>query len=221
MTMASAGKTRWDDRSFHLDPTKPRWPQIAKIAAQMAAIFGGLLLGLASTILYPMLLTGQGYAVAYLGPIMFAFAASFVAIRRNWLPPDMPLGARLWFRFGIGVCAVGWVIGLFGIANGYRTTVAVRDVPMAYKRTSTPSDPHKRSYYVGAEVWPSSHAVFEVPVPRALYARLDVAEAPPRLSLHNAFASKPGGDLLRLAVGRGRFGIDWLHGVIGVVPTDH
>ncbi len=220
MTLSAAPQAplddrRWNDGKFHFDPTKPRWIQIATIVAQMSAFFGGLILGLVSMIKYPMLLTGGGLALTWFGPIAAAFAASFLMIPKTWWPADMPAYARLQMRLGIGLCAAGWFIGLFGIANGYATPVAVRDFPMAYRRTSTPSDPKRMSYYVGTRVWASSRNVYEITVPPALWASLDVPVVTQWSIPRQQLDAMPDHGALRLAVGRGRFGIDWLHGVVG------
>jgi hypothetical protein len=52
--------------------------------------------------------------------------------------------------------------------------VFVKDAPMVYKRTSTPSDPKQITYYVGTRVWPSSRNVYEITVRRDLYSHLEV-----------------------------------------------
>ncbi len=214
MTVSAAPQSRWNDRKIHVDPTKPRWIQILKIAVQIGAFVGSLVLCVVSMLLYPMLLTGLGYAIVYLGGPLLAFAITFLLIRGTWFPADMPQSARLQARLGIGMCTAFGCAGLFGIVNGYRTPVVVKDLPMVYRRTSTPSDPKHMNYYVGTRVWPSSREVYEVTVPRAFYDDLDVPVITqwriPRQQLY----AMPDRGLLRLSVGRGRLGIDWLHGVI-------
>ena len=215
MSLSAAPQVRWNDRKFHFDPSKPRWIQVAKILAQVFAVLGGIVLVLAAMFLYPMLLTGPGFALAYLGPAPAACAAAFL-IRRTWLPADMQRSTRVQLRFCIGFAATFWLAGLFGLVNGYTTPVVARDAGMVYKRTSTPSDPKHMSYYVGARVWPSSRDVYEITVPADLYRSLDVPTVThwsvPRQQLY----AMPDHGVLRLIVGRGRLGVDWLHGVVGV-----
>jgi hypothetical protein len=167
-------------------------------------------------ILYPMLLTGRAFVIGGLGGVTLGFVASFFFIGDTWFPPGTPYFFKLQTRFGIGLCAFAWILGLLGIANSYATPLVIRDAPIVYKRTSTQADPNRRSHYVGARVWPSSRDVYEITVPRDLYDRLDVPETAPYVPQHNLDAP-PTGELLRLAVGRGRFGIDWLSNVGTVV----
>jgi hypothetical protein len=219
MSTIAAPPVRWNDRKFHFDPTKPRWLQIVKLTAQIFALLGGLLLALASMLMYPMLLSGTGYAIVYLGPIALVFVTSFFLVAQAWFPADMPAFVRLQMRFGMGLFAAAWFIGVFGIANGYATPIIVQDAPMVYKRTSTPSDPKQISYYVGTRVWQSSRKVYEITVRRDLYLHLDVPVVKawhiPWQQLH----AMPNRGLLRLTVGRGRLGINWLHSVVGVAPS--
>ncbi len=218
-TETAAPQPRWNDRRIHFDPTKPRWIQILKIVAQMTAFFGGLLLSLVSMFLYPMLLTGPGYALVYLGGPLLAFGVTFFLIHGTWFPADMPQYARLQFRLGVGMCAAFTCAGLFGIVNGYRTPVVVEDFPMVYRRTSTPSDPQHMGYYVGTRVWPSSRDVYEVIVPRSLYMHLDDVPVVPTRITHRQIVAMPDQGNLRLRVGRGRLGVNWLSGVAG--PSRH
>lgn len=218
MTLSPASQTRSNDKKLHFDPTRPRSIQIAKLLAQVFSFLGGIALALASMLLYPMLLTGQGYAMAYLGPVIISCGASFFIIRETWFPADMPLSARLQVRLGVGLCSALWLVGLFGIVNGYATPVAFEDAPIVYKRTSTPSDPKRMSYYVGARVWPSSQDVYEVIVSPALYASLDVPVVMQwRVPSQQVYAMPEHGRL-HLAVGRGRLGVDWLRDLVETRP---
>ncbi len=212
---------RWNDRKFHFDPTKPRWIQILKIAAQMGAFFGGLVLSLVSMLLYPMLLTDRGFGLVYLGGPLLAFGVTFLLVHRGWFPADMPQSARLQVRLGLGMCAAFACAGLFGIVNGYRTPLVIQDSPMVYRRTSTPSDPKHMGYYVGTRVWPSSRDVYEVTVPRSVYTSLvDVPVVTQRRVTRQQIEAMPGHGSLRLKVGRGRLGVNWLNGVIGADPHE-
>ena len=211
MAPSSAPSARWDNETSILDPDKPRGPQIASIATQVFGMLGGLVLALIAMFYYPMLLTGTAFVVGGLGGIASGVAASFLIPRDRCFAPGMTGLTRLHVRLGIGVCATGWIAGLAGITNGYAMPVVEREAPMVYKRTTIPDDPEHMSYYVGARVWPLSRDVYEITVPRALYARLDLPSAgmhvPPKVD------ALPGRGIMRLRVGRGRLGIDWLSGV--------
>ncbi len=219
MTVSAAPQARWNDGKVHFDPTKPRWIQIATMVAQMSVFFGGIVLGLVSMIMYPMLLTGRGIAITCLGPLVVGFALSYLIIPKTWWPADMPAYAKLETRAGLGLCAAAWFIGLFGIANGYATPVVVKDFPMVYRRTSTPSDPKHKSYYVGTRVWRSSRDVYEITVKPDLYARLDAPVVTQWSIPRHELDAMPDHGLLRLAVGRGRLGVRWLHVVVGAAPA--
>jgi len=216
----AAAPIKADDQRFHFDPDKPRWLQVVWLLTQIFGLLGGLVLSVVSMLMYPMLLTGTGYAVVYLGPAAVGLLMSFLLIPRAWFPASMSGPVRFQIRLGIGLFGAAWFIGAFGIVNGYSTSSVVRDEPMVYRRTSTPSDPSHMSYYVGTRVWPSSRDVFEIVVRRPLYDSLDVPVTTlwhiPRQKLY----AMPDDGLLRLAVGRGRLGVDWLQGVVGVArPT--
>ena len=219
MPDSTAQTARWDDRKFHFDPNKPRWVQIVWLVVQIFGLFGGLVLALISMFAYPMLLTGTGYAVVYLGPIVACFVISFLIIPHTWFPADMPVSARFQMRFGVGLFAAAWFVGLFGITNGYATPVVVRDAPMVYRRTSTPSDPHQMSYYVGTRVWPSSSDVYEITVQRAFYESLAVPVTTQWYISRRQLDAMPNDGLLHLRIGRGRLGINWLEGVDDAVSS--
>lgn len=219
MSTIAAPPVRWNDRKFHFDPTKPRWLQIVKLAAQIFALLGGAVVALASVLMYPPLLTGTGFAIVYLGPIALGFVASFFLVPKSWFTADMPAFVRLQARFGLGLLGAAWFIGAFGIVNGYATPVFVKDAPMVYKRTSTPSDPKQINYYVGTRVWPSSRNVYEVTVRRDLYSHLEVPVVKAWHIPWQQLDAMPNRGLLRLTVGQGRLGINWLHSVVGATAA--
>lgn len=219
MAISTVPQRRWDNGKFSFDTSKPRWVQVATFSAQAFGLLGGLMIELVSMLAYPMLLTGWGYAIAYLAPIAVGSVVMLFMTPRSWCPANMSAPVRIQFRLGIGMFASAWFVGALGIANGCATSLVTQDVPMVYKRTSTPSDPNQMSFYVGARVWPSSRDVYEVTVPRTLYATLD---APVITQWHiptQQLNAMPDHGLLRLSVGKGRFGIDWLHGVVGPVAA--
>lgn len=218
MATSTVPQRQRDNRKFSFDTSKPRWVQVVTCSAQILGLVGGLVVELVSMIKYPMLLTGWGYAVAYLAPIAVGSVVMLFMTPRSWYPANMSPPARLQFSLGIGLFVSAWFVGAFGIANGYATSLVTQDVPMVYRRTSTPSDPEQMSFYVGARVWPSSRDVYEITVPHKLYATLD---APVITQWHvpaQQLNAMPNHGLLRLSVGKGRFGVDWLHGVVGSVP---
>jgi hypothetical protein len=60
--------------------------------------------------------------------------------------------------------------------------------------------------------WPDSSAVTEVDVPRSLYEQMDVPlvelDTPPQ-----ALAALPARARVRLMIGNGRLGVEWIKGV--------
>lgn len=209
MAMSEAPQIRWDDRALGLDPSKPRGPQIAAIAAQMFGIVGSPVLGLIGMVRYPMLIPDRALLIGGLASIMFSFAAGFFILRGKIFKSDRSFFATLMGRFGIAVCATGWIAGLVDIANGYATPSIGKDVPVVYKRASLNSDPNRRSYYVGARPWSSSRDVVEITVPRELFTRLNVPDTDPSRKDLDAM---PDRGHVRMTLGQGRFGIEWLHG---------
>lgn len=215
MSVNTAPHSQSNDRKLWLDQSKPRWIQVVTCSAQVVGLLGGLVLALVSMFAYPMLLTGWGYAITYLGPVAVGFVAAFFITPRSWYPATMSVPTRVQLRLGLGLCMSAWFVGAFGIANGYATAVADQDVPMVYRRTSTPSDPRQMSFYIGARVWPSSRDVYEIIVPRTLYETLSVPVVTQWHVPTRQLYLMPSHGLLRLSVGKGRFGINWLHGVVG------
>ncbi len=212
MAISEAPQVSWNDRRIVLDPSKPRGPQLARIAAQIFGILGGPIFGLTGMVGYPILIPDRILVAGGLAGIVLWFAASFFFIRDKFFPSDTPYSGKLMVRFGIAICAVGWTIGCIDIANGYATPVIARDVPVAYKRASRDNDPERRSYYVGARLWSSPRDIVEITVPRDLFNRLDVPNTDEEMS-HPDFGAMPNAGHVRLLVGQGRFGIEWLHGV--------
>lgn len=212
MVITDVPKVRWNERRPLFDPTKPRGPQIAELAATMFGILGGPVFGLVGMLCYPILIPDRVLALCGLVSILAWAAASFLFVRASYFPSDMPFSAKLMMRFGIAVCATGWTIGLLDVANGYATPVTVRDAPVAYKRATRDSDPERRSYYFGARLWSSPRDIVEITVPRNLFNRLDVPNTDLEPS-HRAFSAMPNRGYVKLMVGQGRFGIEWLHGV--------
>lgn len=217
MAVSTVLQVQSNDRKFSFDTSKPRWVQVLTCSAQIVGLIGGLAFELVSMLTYPMLLTGWGYAITYLAPIAIGSVVMHFMIPRSWYPATMSALVRIRFMLGMGLCMSAWFVGAFGIANGYATSLVAQDVPMVYRRTSTPADPNQMSYYVGARVWHSSKDVYEITVPRRLYSTLDVPELTQWHVAAQQLDAMPNHGLLRLSVGKGRLGIDWLHGVMGSV----
>lgn len=213
MAIGEAPQASWNDKRIVLDPSKPRGPQIARIAAQIFGILGGPIFGLVGMVCYPILIPDRLLVAGGLAGVVLWFAASFSFVRDRFFPGDAPFSGKLMVRFGIAVCATGWTIGAIDIANGYATPVSARNIPIAYKRASRDSDPERRSYYVGARLWSSPRDIIEITVPHELFNRLDVPNTDVETS-HPAFGAMPNAGHVRLLVGHGRFGIQWLHGVV-------
>lgn len=217
MAISTVPQCQRDNRKFSFDTSKPRWLQVIVFSAQVLGLIGGLVFELVSMLKYPMLLTGWGYAIVYLAPIAVGSVVMLFMTPRSWYPANMSAAVRLQFRLGIGLCVSAWFVGAFGIANGYATSLVTQDAPMVYRRTSTPSDLEQMSFYVGTRVWPSSRDVYEITVPQKLYAALDVPVITQWHVPAQQLYAMPNHGLLRLSVGKGRLGIDWLHGVGGAV----
>jgi hypothetical protein len=213
MANTDVPKARWNERQPLLDPSKPRTPQIACLAAEMFGLLGGPIFGLIGMVRYPILIPDRVLVLGSLASIALWFAVSFLFIRSKYFPNDMPNSARLMMRFGIAICATGWAIGFVDIANGYATPVITRDAAVAYKRASRDSNPDRRNYYFGARLWSSPRDIVEITVPRDLFNRLVVPNTDLERS-HPAFYAMPNRGSVQLAVGQGRFGIEWLHGVM-------
>ena len=213
MAIAEAPKFGWSAKQPVLDPSKPRGPQIAALAAQLFGLLGGPVFGLIGMLCYPILVPDRVLAIGGLAIIMLWFAAAaFLALHRQYFPTDMSIQTRIMLCFGVAVCATGWTIGCLDIGNGYAMPVISKEVPVAYKRASRDRDPHRRSYYVGARLWSSPRNIVEITVPRALFDRLDVPDTDLQTPRPD-FSALPNHGHIRLLVGRGRFGIAWLHGV--------
>lgn len=217
MSVSAIPQVQSRNRKLLFDPSKPRWIQVATCSAQVIGILGGLVLELVSMIKYPMLLASLGYATTYLGPVALGFAVVFFVAPKTWYPATMSTATRIQVQLGLGLCLSAWFVGAFGIANGYATPLAIEDAPMVYRRTSTPSDPKEMSFYVGARVWRSSRDVYEITVPRTLYETLSVPVVTQWHVPSRQLSAMASNGLLRLRVGKGRFGIDWLHSIVGPV----
>jgi len=197
---------------FALDPAKPRLPQIVSAIGQSLIIFGGPLIGLLAINHYPFLIMDRTIYIGGLAGIVFWFLASFAIYGDKDFPRGMPQFLKLQFRAGYGLCMTFLLLGLAGIANGYNTPLLSRDVAVVAKHPTRKSDPANRTYYVAMRAWPSSRTVVELGAPRYVYDRLRApvtAIDTPQKDLQAMAASGS----VRLIVGQGRLGVEWLKGI--------
>jgi hypothetical protein len=197
---------------FSLDPTKPRLPQIGSAIWQSLVIFGGPAIGLAAINHYPFLIADRTIYVGGLASIGLWFLASFVIWGSDDFPRGMPQHLKLVFRAGFGLCMTFLVFGLAGIANGYDTPLISRNAAVVSKHPTRQSDPDHRTYYVAVRAWPSSRAVVELHAPREVYDRLRVPITAIDTPQEELAAMRDSGSV-RLIVGQGRLGLEWLKGI--------
>jgi hypothetical protein len=197
---------------FALDPDKPRLPQIISIVWQSLIIFAGPLIGLLAINRYPFLIMDRTIYIGGATGIVFWFLASFAIYGDKDFPRGMPQFLKLQFRAGYGLCMTFLLLGLFGIANGYGMPTISRDVAVVAKHTTRHSDPARRTYYVAMRAWPSSRAVVELNTPRDVYDRLRVPLTAIDTPQEELDAMADGGSV-RLIVGQGRLGLEWLKGI--------
>ena len=144
--------------------------------------------------------------------IVFWFLASFAIFGDKDFPRGMPQFLKLQFRAGYGLCMTFLLVGLFGIVNGYDTPLISRDVAVVAKHTTRHTDPAKRTYYVAMRAWPPLPAVVELGAPRAVYDQLNV----PRTEIDSPqeqLEAMPDRGSVRLIVGEGRLGLEWLKSI--------
>jgi hypothetical protein len=213
--MSNAQEVWWRPQGrspFALDPNKPRLPQIASAIGQFSIIFGGPAVGLVTIKYYPFLIEDRTLYIGGLASIVFWFLASFAMFGSESFPRGMPQLLKLQFRAGFGLCMTGLLLGLFGIANGYDTPLISRNVAVIAKHTTRERDPANRTYYVAVRAWPSSRAVVELGASRGVYDQLRVPfteiDTP-----QEALDAMPDAGQMRLIVGEGRLGLEWLKSI--------
>jgi hypothetical protein len=210
--MADARQVWWqpEGRSpFDLELDQPRLPQILWAAVGAAVIFGSPLVLILMINYFPPLVANRTIYAAGLGGIAFWFLASFVCFGDESFPRDIPTAAKLIFRVGWALAMTGLVIGIGGIANGYGTDLVNREAAVVAKHQTRHRDPDWRTNYVAMRAWPGSRAIVELSVPREVYDRLNVPvtaiDTPP-----DVLERMPDRAAVRLTVGQGRFGPEWL-----------
>jgi len=198
------GLNRWG-----FDPRKPLAPQVASAAAQMVFILGGPAVALFMIARYRPLIADQTLYVSGLSFIAIGFLASLaVPLNRKELS-RLPATSRFLYRVSLGFAFTAWVFGLGGIANGFGTPIFVRDVPVVAKHETLERDPARRTHYVSARPWPGSRQVQDINAPLSVYDSLQV----PTTTIHTSSAelqAMPHAAKLRLVLGKGRLGLDWL-----------
>src|SRR5205085_8190295 len=163
------------------------------ILLSLAWIFGGPLLMLLAIDRYRFL-DGRTFTAAV---VLYAVSIPlfFAIVPDRVFPTRTPLFARVMARAGWALCSCAMVIGALGLVNGLGTRLETRDVLCVAKRVTRQRDEHLRTHYLQELAWPGSKRSEEVPAPRRVYD----ATAP--------------GSKVRLIIGKGRLGLEWLAGV--------
>ncbi|MGE5242858.1 MAG: hypothetical protein ACM3SQ_01340 [Betaproteobacteria bacterium] len=197
---------------FGFDPTKPLGPQVAWAVAQVAVILGGPILAVEAIGRYPFLVRDRTIYAGGLASAAVFFVVSFAVFRKKSLPKNIPLLSALMFRAGWSLAMTGWMLGLGLVINGYGTPLVGREAAVVGKRHTLDRDPSHRTYYLVVRAWQPSRLVVEVDAPRELYDELDVPVVPvdaPAAVLERM----PDAAVVRLLVGKGRLGLEWLERV--------
>ena len=197
---------------FALDPTKPRAPQIASAILQCGIIFGGPALGLFAIAHYPPLVEDRIIYFDGIASISAWFSFSFFFFADRSFPKGMPMGMKLSFRAGFGLCMTFLLLGIGSIANGYATPITERAAAVVAKHETLQRDPSHRTCYVALRAWPGSKTVVELDASRDVYDRLKVPvtaiDTPEEVLERMTDAGE-----VELSVGQGRFGLEWLKGI--------
>jgi hypothetical protein len=161
---------------------------------------------------FPPLITGDTFFRGAVALPAITFASMFLLVRKSVFPPSVPVTGRILARAGWALALCFLALGVVGIANGLGTPVQSRLVDCVGKRMSWEHNPDRRQYVLELRAWPDSSAVTEVDVPRSLYEQMDVplveVDTPPQ-----ALAALPARARVRLMVGNGRLGVEWIKGV--------
>ncbi len=213
--MAHAHDVWWRPQGrspFALDPTKPRAPQIISAIVQSGVIFGGPALGLVVIAHYSFLIEDRIIYFDGIASISFWFSLSFLMFSDESLPRGMPMALKLVFRAGFGLSVTFLLLGIGGIANGYRTPVLDRGAAVVAKHETRERDPSRRVYYLAIRAWPGFKTVVELGAPREVYDGVDA----PLTAIgtpEEALEAMPDAGKVRLSVGQGRLGLEWLNGI--------
>ena len=168
-----------------------------KMVLLLVWMFSGPLLGLVAIRRYPFLDDRTFNAWLIGTPFLFPF--TYLITRIKSFPVGVPLPTRIAAAAGWALCLSFLVVGVIGIANGYGSPVETRDVQCVGKRMTRQRSESRRTYYLEVKAWPPSDRVVEIVAPREVW---------------NWAAA---GAAVRLRVGRGRLGLEWLSDVS--IPT--
>jgi hypothetical protein len=197
---------------FALDPAKPRTPQIVSAILQFGVIFGGPALGLFAIAHYPPLVEDRIIYFDGIASISLCFSLSFLLFSDKSFPKGMPMSMKLVFRAGFGLCVTFLLLGIGGIANGYRTPIIERPAAVVAKHETLQRDPAHRAHYVAVRAWSGSKTVVELDASREVYDRLNVPvtaiDTP-----EEVLERMPDDAQVELSVGQGRLGLEWLKAI--------
>jgi hypothetical protein len=126
---------------------------------------------------------------------VLAFAALFSLWKTRAFPDWVPAWARVAARAGLALSFTALVLGVFMIANGYATPLETRTAQVVRKEESRERDPSRRQYRLYVLAWPGSTQVTQIDSSAAVYNRVRI------------------GDRVTLTLGKGRLGLEWVHGV--------
>jgi hypothetical protein len=191
------------------DPTKPLGPQLASAAGQLLFILGGPAVALVTINNYPFLIRDRTLYVGGLSSIVLFSLATFAVFGAESLPKGLSVANALMFRASCGLAMTGWLLGLGGIANGAGTPLFSREVAVVGKRETLQRDPSRRACYLAVRAWPQSNEVVELDAPRSVYDELGVPITDMRTP-QSDLEAMPNVGRVRLVLGKGRFGLDWL-----------
>lgn len=186
-----------EDGTERRGDTKNIWPRTRagwlKTSGFLIVFFLGFALGLLAIDRYRFL-DDQGVWVLA-AVYVLAFAASFAVARKKFFPSGTPTWARVMARAGWALSFAFLCLGIVGIANGVGSPIHDRTVICVGKRMTRQRDPDHRVYYLQVRPWATTDRVVEISAPRDVYDRVSEGSA------------------VRLAVGDGNLGIEWISAV--------
>jgi len=165
----------------------------ARVVLCLAGTLGGPALGLVAIDRFRFLDDRTFTAAVILYALVLPLF--FLIVRDRIFPVGTPLSARIAARVGWALSACFMVIGVVGIANGYNTPLEARLARCVGKRETLQRDEARRTHYLRVRAWPGSARVVEIEAPRNIYESIS-----------------PGSDV-RLIVGKGRLGLEWIQRV--------
>jgi hypothetical protein len=216
MTVLNDPADDWRVR-MGFDLQKPMLPQVATTALVLGLFFGGLGLGLVGLAYFPPLWLGATIYEVCAATFVACIALAFAVVPRRVFPAGIPLKGRVLARVGWALSATFFLLGLFMVVNGYGTPASSRTVDCVGKRMSRERNPDHRQYSLELRAWPGQASVAEVDVTRRIYEAVNVRTVDvdtPQATLD----ALPTQMRVRLKVGIGRLGVEWLENV-GFEPS--